>query len=209
MGRRPNTRERRAQVVDALIDVMAERGYEGASVAAVAARAGLTAGLLHYHFESKQAILLAVIEELTGRHLARLDEHLSSAAGRPLEQLAALLDLHLAAGADADAKGLACWIVIGAEALRQPEVQGAYRQTLEEITKRLAAVVQAGIEQGVFQCADARSATAAMMALIQGYYALAATARETIPRGSAATAARDMARGLLGISPGRRGGGRR
>ena len=50
MARPRNTEERRRQIVDGLRLVMAENGYDGASVQAVAKAAGLTAGLVHYHF---------------------------------------------------------------------------------------------------------------------------------------------------------------
>ena len=55
--------ERRAEIVLAALEVIAERGYRGASLAAVAERVGLTQqGLLH-HFPTKDALLVAVLEE--------------------------------------------------------------------------------------------------------------------------------------------------
>ncbi len=70
--------------------VFADRGYEGASLAAVAAVAGLSQpGLLH-HFPSKRALLLAVLER---RDLADADAYgLSGAQGlAALDALAALV----------------------------------------------------------------------------------------------------------------------
>ncbi|MFF2009090.1 TetR/AcrR family transcriptional regulator [Streptomyces sp. NPDC058195] len=55
--------ERRAEIVRAALEVIAERGYRGASLSAVAERVGLSQqGLLHY-FPTKEALLLAVLEE--------------------------------------------------------------------------------------------------------------------------------------------------
>ncbi|WP_328507328.1 TetR/AcrR family transcriptional regulator [Streptomyces sp. NBC_00391] len=55
--------ERRAEIVLATLEVIAERGYRGASMAAVAERVGLTQqGLLHY-FPTKDALLVAVLQE--------------------------------------------------------------------------------------------------------------------------------------------------
>ncbi|MFE7838680.1 TetR/AcrR family transcriptional regulator [Streptomyces sp. NPDC057474] len=55
--------ERRAEIVQAALEVIAERGYRGASMAAVAERVGLTQqGLLHY-FPTKDALLVAVLKE--------------------------------------------------------------------------------------------------------------------------------------------------
>lgn len=58
MARPTNTDARRAEIVEAMLRVMARRGYARASIAAIAEEAGLTAGLVHYHFRNKQAILL-------------------------------------------------------------------------------------------------------------------------------------------------------
>jgi AcrR family transcriptional regulator len=48
---------RRAQIVDAAITVVAEEGYARASMARIAAQAGLSKGLLSYHFRSKDDLL--------------------------------------------------------------------------------------------------------------------------------------------------------
>jgi TetR/AcrR family transcriptional repressor of bet genes len=44
---------------------MAARGYGGATIAQIAEEAGLPSGIVHYHFESKQEILVAVMERLS------------------------------------------------------------------------------------------------------------------------------------------------
>lgn len=60
---RARSEERRAEIVRAALEVIAGRGYRGASLAAVAERVGLTQqGLLHY-FPTKDALLVAVLEE--------------------------------------------------------------------------------------------------------------------------------------------------
>ncbi|MFF8692467.1 TetR/AcrR family transcriptional regulator [Streptomyces sp. NPDC015144] len=60
---RGRSTERRAEIVRAALEVIAERGYRGASLSAVAERVGLSQqGLLHY-FPTKDALLLAVLAE--------------------------------------------------------------------------------------------------------------------------------------------------
>ncbi|MGW2176709.1 TetR/AcrR family transcriptional regulator [Streptomyces sp. NPDC001732] len=60
---RARSAERRAEIVRAALEVIAERGYRGASLSAVAERVGLSQqGLLHY-FPTKEALLVAVLEE--------------------------------------------------------------------------------------------------------------------------------------------------
>ncbi|MGW1022135.1 TetR/AcrR family transcriptional regulator [Streptomyces sp. NPDC002577] len=63
MAARARSAERRAEILRAALEVIAERGYRGASLAAVAERVGLTQqGLLHY-FPTKEALLVAVLQE--------------------------------------------------------------------------------------------------------------------------------------------------
>ncbi|MET9832950.1 TetR/AcrR family transcriptional regulator [Streptomyces sp. NPDC006385] len=63
MNPRVRSEERRAEIVQAALEVIAERGYRGASMAAVAERVGLTQqGLLHY-FPTKDALLVAVLQD--------------------------------------------------------------------------------------------------------------------------------------------------
>ncbi|MGP3973830.1 TetR/AcrR family transcriptional regulator [Streptomyces sp. 8N114] len=84
-GRAARTVERREEILRAAMDVIAERGYDATSLAAVAERAGLTqAGLLH-HFPNKEQLLVAVLE-------ARDRWDLGAAGGSPESWTLALLD---------------------------------------------------------------------------------------------------------------------
>jgi TetR/AcrR family transcriptional repressor of bet genes len=204
MARPSNTSERRAQITAALVKVMAKRGYDGASVAEVAKAARLAPGLVHYHFKNKHEILLAVLHELAERHLAGLEARLGEAAGDAQAELGAFIDYHLGLGADADAERLACWILLSGEALRDAKVRAGLEKTLDAIGARLAAVIRRGVEARAFSCERVDVAASALLASIQGYYVLAATARRLIPKGSAALATRQMAEGLL-RAPVRRG----
>ena len=82
MPRPSNTQERRQQIVEALLDVMAAEGYAGASIQAIAAAAGLNPGLVHYHFKSKQQVLLHAIETLGQRVQRRFTARARSSSNR-------------------------------------------------------------------------------------------------------------------------------
>ncbi|HZE38593.1 MAG TPA: TetR/AcrR family transcriptional regulator [Stackebrandtia sp.] len=60
--RRSRGDERRAEILDAALETFAEKGFRGASLAAIAERVGLTQqGLLHY-FPSKEELLVEVLK---------------------------------------------------------------------------------------------------------------------------------------------------
>ncbi|NVB77499.1 MAG: TetR/AcrR family transcriptional regulator [Kofleriaceae bacterium] len=198
MSRASNTDSRRAQIVQALVDVMAKQGYDGASIADIAKRAGLAPGLVHYHFKNKLEILVEAVRALAAAHARALDGALATAdADDAAAQLVAFIDVHLGLGAHADPDALACWVLVSAEALRERRVRIEVEAALADLTRRVIAIVERGRASGQFQCSDAGAVAAALVAMIQGYFTVAATARELIPSGSAAPCALRMAEGLV------------
>jgi len=196
MPRPSNTDERRTQIVRGLIAVMAKHGYDGASIADVAAHAGLTTGLVHYHFKNKLEILIEVVRTLAASHAAAVDAALSK-TDEPSQQLDAFIDVHLGTGQHANPTALACWVLVTAEAVRQPRIHREVEHALSELAERLTIIITRGQTAKQFARTDARAAAAALLATIQGYFVLSATAREVIPPGSAAAATMHMADGLL------------
>src|SRR5262245_55941814 len=168
MGRPSNTDERRLQITGALVKVMSKRGYDGASVADIAKAAKLTPGLVHYHFDNKQEILLAALRDLVARHDTRLEARVGEAGGDAIAELNGFIDFHLGLGADADPEALACWILLSGEALREPKVRVELERALHGMVARLAQVIRGGVATRVFVCDRVDEAAAALMALIQG-----------------------------------------
>jgi TetR/AcrR family transcriptional repressor of bet genes len=197
MARPSNTEQRQAQITGALAKVMAKRGYDGASVAAVAKAARLSPGLVHYHFKNKQQILLALLRDLVARHAMELDKRLERTNGDPTAELAAFIDFHLGVGADADPQTLSNWVLLSGEALRNQAVRVEFERAVQSIIARLAAIIERGVAERVFTVTSADAAASALVATIQGYFVIAATARASIPSGSAAACAKQMAEGLL------------
>src|SRR5262249_4846750 len=72
MGRPSNRDQRRSEILAAFERVLATHGYAGATIAAVAAEAGIAAGLVHHHFESKEELLAALLRQLTLRFRERV-----------------------------------------------------------------------------------------------------------------------------------------
>ena len=64
MARKPNTEQRREQIVKGLLEAIGEHGYDKATIQTIAQKAGLAPGLIHYHFKSKEDILLELVKSL-------------------------------------------------------------------------------------------------------------------------------------------------
>jgi AcrR family transcriptional regulator len=64
----------RARVLDAAVDLFAQQGYDGTSVAQVIGQAGVAKGGFYHHFVSKEALLYEVYGDLIGRQLRAMDD---------------------------------------------------------------------------------------------------------------------------------------
>src|ERR1700675_1554228 len=63
MARTPKVVEdRRDQIIDAAMQVFAQKGFIRATNKDIAREAGITPGLIYYYFESKEALLRAILE---------------------------------------------------------------------------------------------------------------------------------------------------
>ncbi|WP_299473170.1 TetR family transcriptional regulator C-terminal domain-containing protein [uncultured Roseibium sp.] len=89
MSRRPFHRageaERRHDLIAATLDCIFERGLQGATVREIAARAGVTQGLIRHYFSSKDQMLQAAYKEVMAgmtRDAAVVDESLKDARTR-------------------------------------------------------------------------------------------------------------------------------
>ncbi|WP_165067357.1 TetR/AcrR family transcriptional regulator [Paludisphaera rhizosphaerae] len=82
---------RRAQIVDAACRVIQQKGIQGASLSEIEHEAGISRGVLTYHFPTKESILLAVFDETMTRIKAVGDADMAT-AGSGWERLERGLD---------------------------------------------------------------------------------------------------------------------
>ena len=83
--------ERRDKLLDAALAVFSELGFERATLNDVADRVGATKGCLYHYFESKEKLLLELVRERKGAHLADYEKFVGSIEGSREERLEALL----------------------------------------------------------------------------------------------------------------------
>src|ERR671914_2743021 len=89
--------ERREQLLDATKRVVAERGFHGTSIEAVAREAGITRPVVYGHFHDLNGLLEALVERESARALGQLAEVLPTdlAEGDPRDLLLAGLSGYL------------------------------------------------------------------------------------------------------------------
>lgn len=135
--RRLPAAERRATILEAALDVFSRRGFQGASIDAIARRAGISKALIYEHFPSKQDLRAAVLEEHVSELFRRLAE--SAATDEPGE-------VRLRAGVDAFLAFVeerrAGWRMIFRDAA-DPEVARVVAGLQEQVTLAVAALIAA------------------------------------------------------------------
>lgn len=200
MSRSPNTDSRRAQIVAALLPVLAQHGYEKATIVAIARQAGLTPGLIHYHFASKREILVSLVLSIVEYANARFAQAARGASG-PMERLEGYIGSRVGLGDGADAELAAAWVMIGAEAVRQPEVREVYQQAVATELEVLSGLLRECLAERGRDDSGAARIAAALMAMMEGAFQLASAAGGVMPAGYAAESAREYARLAIEAAP--------
>ncbi len=88
MGTRLPAGQRREQILDVAVQVFARRGFHGTSMNDVAEAAGVTKPVLYQHFESKQDLYLALIDEIGKRMITSIAKATAGAtSGKAMTEL--------------------------------------------------------------------------------------------------------------------------
>jgi len=142
-GRKASKEMRRQQLIEATIDSLARRGYSETTMADVADGAGLSRGIVNFHFESKDKLLVATLPSMADEYSAHWRSALLAAGEEPAAQVAALV------AADFDRsictkRKLAAWCAFWGEAKSRPTYQAlcgardeAYQSVLAALCRRL------------------------------------------------------------------------
>jgi AcrR family transcriptional regulator len=134
-------------------EVFATRGIDGVSLREVAERAGIRKASLLHHFESKQDLYQAVVEDTLAKMLeligaARLDE---GNFFERLDRLGALVTEYFASNPDA-ARLLVRELLGEGSYLDDPKG----RRRVQDVLELTAAFLEAGMEAGAFGRSDPR-----------------------------------------------------
>ena len=84
---------RRAQIVEAAIETLAEVGYANASLARIAARLGISKGVISYHFAGKDDLIAEIVSQVLQRAWADIQPRIEAQTTGP-EMLRAYIESH-------------------------------------------------------------------------------------------------------------------
>src|SRR5262245_55220759 len=165
-GQAKRGEERRADIVDAAIEVFATRGFRGTALAEVAERVGVSAANVLYHFGSKEELLLAVIAERDRRAGIQIEQLLPAREG-----LRSLRDAALFAAQSEREPGLtALHPVLQIESLDEKHPAHRYFQVRSRVLRDwVADSLRAAKRRGeVREDVDVKRVAAQVVAFIEG-----------------------------------------
>jgi AcrR family transcriptional regulator len=172
-------------------------------VADVAAALGVSTALVFYHFETKDALIVAAFEFAVERDLRRLDRQLEG--GRdPVDRLRRVISSY---GPSPD-DGWVLWFDAWATAVREPTIRKALRRLDDRWRSALAETIREGVASGEFTCPDPTATLARIGALYDGL-SVAVLVYGNVTRAELGSWIRDALAAELGIDPGRLGSTRR
>lgn len=175
------SQEKRAQILRGAAEVFAAEGYEGASMAQIAARARVSKGTLYNHFETKAALFTTYIAGECERNIAHIFDRADD-ADDPATVLRAI-GRRMVAMTLSEA-GLTIYRVVIAEAAKFPDLaRGFFEAGPARAIGVLAEWLAREAARGRLEVADAEFAAEQFFALCQTHLALRRRLRllESVP----------------------------
>jgi AcrR family transcriptional regulator len=180
MSPRPDvSEERKAQIIQAAISVFTRRGFHEARMDDVVKETGLSKGALYWYFKSKEELIIAILDRIFGVEFQRLE--LQSDADLPAHQcLTDFLEVFIA---DIHNMRRVTPIIYEfyALAFRNKTVRAVMQRYLRRFVTLVEPIIQRGVDHGEFRPVDARRATLAFGAQLEGTLLLWAYDPKTVP----------------------------
>ncbi|MBM4694862.1 TetR family transcriptional regulator [Rhodococcus hoagii] len=180
-------------ILSAALDAFYEKGFHGASVRDIARRVGVTVPALYYHYDSKEGLLVALVELGTGDVLARARAADEAGDGDPARRLANVVTAIVLRMTDrarlAAIEGEARYLT--------GDNYERYRTVRKGIETIVLDVVRDGVESGAFDVDDPAETTRAVLGMCQAiprwYHAEGELGPEAVAAKYAAIAAKMVA----------------
>lgn len=177
MAPKPDVSEERTeQILNAALKVFSQHGFDGARMEDVGAEAGISKATVYLYFESKEALIGALMERLFTREMEALEvlEGEDDSARRCLTRfIETLVD---------DLQRMRTLMPLLYEfyalGLREASVRQVLGDVFGHVIGAITPVIQEGIDRGEFCAADARGAAIALGSVVEGTLLLWAFAPE-------------------------------
>ena len=159
--------ETSTEIMKATRRVLCEHGYADLTMQRIADETEMTTAAIHYHFDTKQDLLNAFLDDL----IDRFEGQLSCEARDPRERLDTFLNaVFLPAEEGNDAVPVAL-MELQSQAPFQKEYRERFRELDERMWSTIADAVRDGVDAGYFEESDSESVARFVVTMIHGAHA--------------------------------------
>ena len=188
--------EKAGRIVEAMRSSVARRGISGSTFEHVAREAGVSRGLLHYYFGTKEALLVEVVRRDAEHRVAVLDEPLAKAAtvDDVLQVLVANLE-------DSVRNEPAFWLLLFelfTAGRRNPEIEREVAGLFNRTRGHVAEIFRSKEREGVLKLGDDADAVVAFLFAVADGLALQMLSDPERDHADVIAAGTRAARSLLG-----------
>jgi AcrR family transcriptional regulator len=187
--------EKAQRIVDAMRASVAKRGATASTFEQVAAEAGVSRGLLHYYFGTKERLLVEVVRTDAEIRVDRLEQTLATA-----ETVDHVLDVLVASLVDAVENEPGFFLLLFelfSAGRRNPDIQRELGQLFDRVRSHLAEILMAKEREGVLNLRYDAEAVASYLYGIADGFALQALSDPERDQGAMLAASQAAARYLL------------
>ena len=160
--------ETRERIMDATYRALCTHGYAALTMQDIADESECSKSLLHYHFDTKEDLLVELLDHLLERFEARVS---ATDTDDPRDQLVDLVDVFLFGGSR-DREEHRAFHTALLELRAQAPHSEAFRAQLAENDARVhatvAEVIERGVDEGAFRDVEATRTAAHLLAAVQG-----------------------------------------
>jgi AcrR family transcriptional regulator len=188
----------RERLLDAAVRLIAREGIDNVRIARIAAEAGVSAGLVHYHFDSRDALLEEAIEHSYERagdmRLATLAD-----GANATQRLRAMIDQCLPSDRPLR-EDWVLWVELRLRGARDPALRPVAARLYARLHAWFAAALADGIAAGQLHDCDVARMADRLLALLDGYGIRVLTEDPQMPLGRARAEVWQAVAGELGLA---------
>lgn len=160
--------EKAQRIIDAMRESVAKRGAAGSTFEHVAREAGVSRGLLHYYFGTKERLLVEVVRRDSEIRVARLDEPLANA--QSVDDVLQVLVASLTDLIDNEPAFFLLLYELFSAGRRNPEIQREVGQLFDRTRSHVAEILEQKQREGVLKLRyDAEAIVAYLFAAADGF----------------------------------------
>lgn len=158
--------ERKDQILEAATRVFTQRGVDDARMDDIVAESGLSKGAIYWYFDSKEAIIVAIVDRIFDWETAHIQKIISSDQGA-----AKKLELFIQASIEDMHKIQPLMPLIfdfWTRSLRNPAINQAIKRYYQLFLEIIEPIIQQGISTGEFRPVDVKQTALTIGAALEG-----------------------------------------